>query len=107
MLDPLPVHGYKPQNQDAIDQINRNKEIEEVVLRLCDRMKVGRDEYSPFDQRWLSIAVTHFEQGFMALNRAISKPGRVKLDVDEAFDRIMEAELENMIGTTEGRDNGV
>jgi hypothetical protein len=35
------------------------------------------------DRRWLSIAKTHFEQGFMALNRSIFKPQRIKLLEDE------------------------
>ena len=32
------------------------------------------------DQRWLAIARTNIEQGFMALNRAIFRPERVELD---------------------------
>jgi hypothetical protein len=34
------------------------------------------------DARWIAIARTHIEQGFMALNRAIFKPERVKLETD-------------------------
>ncbi len=31
------------------------------------------------DQRWLAIGRAHLEQAFMAINRAIFKPGRVEL----------------------------
>ena len=44
-----------------------------------DELK-GKDE---IDQRWLAIARTHIEQGFMALNRAIFRPQRVELDEDD------------------------
>ncbi len=33
---------------------------------------------------WLAIARTQIEQGFMALNRAVFKPGRVRLAEDDA-----------------------
>lgn len=75
----LPVHGYKPQSAEAVELVNRNKEIEETILRICDTMRGSKDT---FDQRWLAIAVTHLEQGFMALNRAVFKPGRVTLPQD-------------------------
>jgi hypothetical protein len=31
------------------------------------------------DARWVEIARTHFEQAYIALNRAILQPDRVKL----------------------------
>jgi len=71
----LPVHGYRAQKQDAIDAVNRNKIDEEQLLQKLDVMK-GDDTV---DQRWLAVARTHFEQGYMALNRSIFKPERVKV----------------------------
>ena len=73
-----PVKGYQPQSDEAVRLVNANKIAEETFLRLMDDMK-GADE---IDQRWLAIARTHIEQGFMALNRAIFRPGRVELDGD-------------------------
>jgi len=74
----LPVKGYQPQSEENVALVNRNKEIEETLLRMCDSMK----QAPQFDQRWLAIARTHFEEGFMAMNRAVFKPGRVALATD-------------------------
>jgi hypothetical protein len=83
----LPVSGYKPQSNTAVSLVNRNKEIEERVLRILDDLATmkgpaaSNDHPSELtiDQRWLAIGRTQIEQGFMAINRAIFKPGRVKL----------------------------
>jgi hypothetical protein len=74
----LPVQGYKPQSQGAVDQVNLNKAMEEEILRRLDAMQAWTD----IDQRWLAIGRTHIEQGFMAMNRAIFMPGRAKLSSD-------------------------
>jgi hypothetical protein len=73
----LPVAGYKPQSTANVEQVNRNKETEERLLRLIETLKD-----TDADGRWLAVAKTHFEEGFMALNRAIFKPGRVTLPED-------------------------
>lgn len=73
----LPVHGYKPQSNDRVEQVNLNKENEERLLRLIELL-----QDTDADGRWLAVARTHFEQGYMALNRAIFKPERVKLPED-------------------------
>nr|WP_165972821.1 hypothetical protein [Martelella mediterranea] len=36
------------------------------------------------DKRWLALARTSIEQGFMAANRAVFQPDRVALPEDEA-----------------------
>ena len=72
---PLPVDGYKPQSQNNVDFVNNNKRVEEEVLRALDFYKGLPD----IDQRWLAIGRTGVEQAFMAINRAIFKPGRVAL----------------------------
>lgn len=74
----LPVSGYKPQTEEAVALVNDNKESEERILRVIDELS-GRDD---IDKRWLSIARTNIEQGFMALNRSIFQPGRVALPED-------------------------
>jgi len=78
----LPVAGYKPQNQTAVDAVNINKRLEEVVLRRLDELVAGINTgQSPLevDKCWLAIGRTHIEQGFMAVNRAIFKPARVDI----------------------------
>lgn len=77
--NPLPVAGYTAQTDDKVQVVNRNKELEERLLRICDEMRQSADVY---DGRWVSIAVTHFQEGFMALNRAVFKPSRIKLPED-------------------------
>lgn len=71
----LPVSGYRPQPQSAIVLVNQNKALEESVLRRLDELA----GLSGTDARWLAIGRTHLELAFMAINRAIFKPDRVKL----------------------------
>lgn len=75
----LPVAGYRPQSDDAVACVNDHKAMEERILRRLDHFRDFNDEIDP---RWLAIARTHIEQGFMFLNRAVFKPGRVKLPED-------------------------
>jgi len=72
--EPLPVLGYTAQNDLAVDLVNNNKKTEEMTLRLLDRLVTN----DMIDKRWLAIGRTHIEQGWMAINRAIFKPERVK-----------------------------
>lgn len=76
----LPVAGYQPQSAAAVDLVNANKRTEEEILRILDAMS----GVAEFDQRWLAIARTQIEQGFMALNRAVFRPARVLLPEDAA-----------------------
>lgn len=88
----LPVAGYKPQSSTAVDLVNQNKALEEQVLRMLDTLAAmkgpaaSNDKPSEItvDQRWLAVGRTAIENGFMAVNRAVFKPGRVKLPIDEA-----------------------
>ena len=77
----LPVAGYKPQSDASVKLVNGNKQIEEVIMRILDMMKTK----TTIDQRWLAIGRTSIENGFMAVNRAVFQPGRVKLD-DKTLD---------------------
>lgn len=75
----LPVPGYVAQAQANVTKVNSNKFEEEAILRRFDEMK----EDPTIDQRWLAIARSHFEQGYMALNRSIFRPTRVRLPEDD------------------------
>jgi hypothetical protein len=59
--------------------VNHNKEIEEICLRILDTLKTE----NWIDQRWLAIGRTHIEEGFMAINRAVFQPTRIKIQADE------------------------
>ena len=73
----LPVAGYQPQTDENIALVNVNKMLEEHLLRLMDELQ-GKGT----DFRWLAVARTHIEQGFMAWNRAIFKPARIEMPQD-------------------------
>jgi hypothetical protein len=74
----LPVAGYKSQSEANVAAVNHNKQLEEQVLRTLDQLGVTPG----VDPRWLAIGRTAIENGFMAVNRAIFKPGRVSLETD-------------------------
>lgn len=76
---PLPVSGYTAQSDSRVEMVNENKAIEERVLRRLDELKALN-----VDQRWLAIGRTHIEKAFMAVNRSIFQPQRVKLPEDAA-----------------------
>jgi len=69
----LPVAGYRPQDANAVETVNANKFIEEIVLRQLDALAAD----PAIDKRWLAIGRTQIEKGFMAVNRAIFKPTRL------------------------------
>lgn len=82
----LPVHGYVPQSGDKVAMVNVLKEVEERVLRHLDELQVlvhtGTDREWTVDPRWLAVARTHIQIGFMSANRAIFQPTRVNLPED-------------------------
>lgn len=69
----LPVPGYRPQSDAAVEAVTLNKDVEERVLRLLDRLAADPG----IDKRWLAIGRTGIEQGFMAVNRAVFQPARI------------------------------
>lgn len=73
-----PISGYTDQPQANAELVNTNKQIEERLLRALDSFMTMPD----IDKRWCAIARAHFEEGFMALNRSIFKPQRIKLPED-------------------------
>lgn len=87
--DGLPVEGYRSQSGSNVDLVNVNKRIEEQILRILD----GLGNNPEVDKRWLAIGRTAIENGFMAVNRSIFKPGRVGLPIDEAPDDIEQDDI--------------
>ena len=70
------VSGYTTQSQERVKQVNLNKMMEERLLRELDQLRQSGCD-GPVDQRWIAIAGTHFQEGFMAMNRAIFQPRRL------------------------------
>lgn len=95
---PLPVSGYTAQPDAKVALVNRYKQQEEKLLREIESLNGGmfyhadafwlaRPAYDDVDivkgdPRWLAIAKTKFEEAYMALNRAVFQPQRIKLPED-------------------------
>jgi len=76
----LPVAGYRDQTSAAIDAVNANKAVEERTLRRLDDL--ASNQQLQLDGRWFAIGRRAIEQGWMAINRAVFKPTRVRLPED-------------------------
>lgn len=64
------IKGYRELDQGEIDAMNQ---VKEIGAMLGDVVAAMRDK-TTLDQRWVSIAATHLQEGLMALTRAIAKP---------------------------------
>ena len=64
------IKGYRDLSQAEIDLMNKVKEqgaeLEAMIASLRSSEAV--------DQRWVSIAETHLQQGVMAAVRSVAKP---------------------------------
>ena len=67
------ITGYRELTQDEIDLMNVAKDMEVAVMKFIDGVYT---EGVPLvaDGRWLAIAKTDIQKGFMALGRAIARP---------------------------------
>jgi hypothetical protein len=71
--EPGVVVGYKQsQPRAAVDAVNVTKNLENELGDWIDELR--DDDSVTLDHRWVAIAVTHLQQGFMALNRAVFQP---------------------------------
>lgn len=64
------IKGYRDLSQAEIDAMNRVKDKAAEVGALLDDL--GRME--SVDPRWLAIARTDLQKGFMSATRAVAKP---------------------------------
>lgn len=64
------IKGYRELNQTEIQAINRIKDLAEDVGFMVEQLEgtVG------VDQRWLAIAKTDLQKGFMAFVRSVAQP---------------------------------
>lgn len=72
------VPGYTEQSEVNTQLIGKTKEVEERLLRYVESIPRA----TQVDPRWLAIGITHFQQGFMAVVRAIAQPQRIPLPSD-------------------------
>lgn len=64
------IDGYRELTQDEIYTINSIKRLANEVGEVLD----GFTRWEEADQRWVAIAKTDLQKGFMALVRSIAKP---------------------------------
>lgn len=74
------ITGYRDLSQAEIDLMNRIKmkaeEVGELIEEMAGRPQLegNSDGWPDLDRRWVSIAKTHLQQGFMAAVRAVAQP---------------------------------
>lgn len=64
------IKGYRELNQHEIDAMNKVKEAGAALGDIVSTM----EQVPELDKRWLAIAKTDLQKGFMALTRSIAKP---------------------------------
>lgn len=67
------IKGYRDLSQDEIDFMNEFKEMENTLAQMVQGA-LRNQKQNGIDPRWMAVAKTHFQQGFMAAVRAIAKP---------------------------------
>ena len=73
--DKAKIVGYVPQTEAQIVLINMLKQSEIDLINLIEAIKTDcASNNQPLDPRWISIAKTHFQEGFMAAVRAVARP---------------------------------
>jgi len=64
------IKGYRDLSQEEIDAMNNIKNLASQVGNLINELKDDPN----VDQRWLSIAQTDLQKGFMSAVRSVAKP---------------------------------
>jgi len=64
------ISGYRELSQEEINAMNSVKELAGAVGVLIEKMQANPQ----LDQRWIAIAKTDLQKGFMAAVRAVAQP---------------------------------
>lgn len=64
------ITGYRDLSQKEIDQMNDLKSIANQVGDIIEKLQNDPD----VDKRWLAIAKTDLQKGFMSAIRSVAKP---------------------------------
>ena len=70
------IKGYRDLSQDEINLMNEVKQKASEVEALINSLgafHAGTGNHA-IDMRWVAIATTDLQKGFMALTRSIAKP---------------------------------
>lgn len=66
------IAGYRDLTYEEIDRMNEVKAFGANLGTFIATLEIAGSTVA--DPRWVAIAKTHLQQGFMALTRAIAKP---------------------------------
>ncbi len=100
------ITGYRELSQAEIAAMNHVKEIEQSLLKMIGDFEIHVGEDIKPDHRWLAIARTDLQKGFMALGRAIARPDGYPEDDYEPILKPDLAECEPILGA-EVRQRGL
>ena len=64
------IKGYRDLSPEEIDMMNEGKAIANAVGEWIERLQ-SHDET---DKRWVAVAKTDLQKGFMAAIRSVAKP---------------------------------
>lgn len=64
--------GYRQLNEAELNAMEYKQELGKGIQLALESLT--SNEGAALDPRWVSIARTHFQEGLMALGRAITKP---------------------------------
>jgi hypothetical protein len=64
------IKGYRDLSAEEIALMNEIKAQAEAVGALCAKLR----DTAGADTRWVAIATTDLQKGFMALTRAVAQP---------------------------------
>ena len=64
------IKGYRELSEAEIEMMNKVKELGKLIDETITPLR----SEEALDQRWVSIGVTHLQQGLMAVTRGIAKP---------------------------------
>ena len=67
------IKGYRELSQTEVDDMNAIKAKANEVGVLIEALGQSGDD-NKYDARWVAIAKTDLQKGFMALTRAVAKP---------------------------------
>lgn len=64
------IKGYRELSGTEVSLINKIKDHACIISALVEELR----DYPGVDQRWVSIAKTDLQTGFMALTRSVAQP---------------------------------
>lgn len=91
------IKGFTDQSERNKALVNKNKILEERVLRQIDKLK----GIEGLDQRCIALAMTNVQDAFMWMNRGIFQPQRIKLPEDGPGDSDTSSMNEKLMRTTD------